>query len=82
MNCFVGIASLGYDIIKTVKNYNELPTGTYNQYEITVEGFYTSDIYGIGSQTYYYRHAVYVAERTVGKDTPYVILDESYDTWR
>ena len=81
VNCFVGIASL-YDIFKTVKNYKELPTGTYNQYEITVEGFYTSDIYGIGSQTYYYRHTVYVAERTLGKDTSYVILDESYDTWR
>ena len=73
---------MGCDIIKTVKNYNELPTGTYNQYEITVEGFYTSDIYGIGSQTYYYRNTVYVAERTTGKDTSYVILDESYDTWR
>ena len=73
---------MGYDIVKTVKNYNELPTGTYNQYEITVEGFYTSDIYGIGSQTYYYRHTVYVAERTIGKDASYVILDESYDTWR
>ena len=82
VNIFVGVASLGYDIFKTVKNYKELPTGTYNQYEITVEGFYTSDIYGIGSQTYYYRHTVYVAERTVGKDTSYVILDESYDTWR
>lgn len=82
MNCFVGIASLGYDIFKTVKNYKELPTGTYKQYEITVEGFYTSNIYGVGAQTYNYLHTVYVAERTVGKDTSYVILDESYDTWR
>ena len=73
---------MGYDIVKTVKNYNELPTGTYNQYEITVEGFYTSDIYGIGSQTYYYRHTAYVAKWTIWKDTSYVILDESYDTWR
>ena len=82
INIGIAIGTLGYDVIKTLINYDELPKGTYNQYIVTVEGQYSGNIVGYNSCTYHYQHILTVAERTIGKETSYVILAEEYYTWR
>lgn len=76
------VGSLCYDIYKTIKNYNELPSGDYNQFVISVEGYYDDFVVGIGICTYYYEHTLTIVEKTVGKNTTYIISSEAYYSWR
>ena len=74
----IAIGAAAYDLIQTVKNYNEIPFGNYNQYVVTVEGYCEDDYIGRGKCVTYYVHTFTVVEKTVGNSTEFVIVAEDF----